>query len=420
MRRCGWLLLLAAACSFDDSIPNGRLKCGDSEGCPAGYTCVRLEPQSEPVCCRGDCGARDAAIAPHQVPLDGPHDLASRDDLARGAPDTASAGLPDARGPDAGPTPDGAVATPDAPPVTPDAPSIPDAPAPAPDLAVDTFTCAPAPAACQSATSAFCSSATTLEHCTRDARGCITLGPPTTCSGGMSCSGSPAACRCAIGVGDSCGCGGVVQCDGTCSKPPPSDLGKPCGRCGGTRGCDGKCSKSDDSCPLLDFGGVFGWVDGAQFSNPATGTWACPAGYTTMRVFGTSTVDHDFYYCYRTHQPDGAPALEFGGMTGSVDGSWTVNPFTGAATCPNGFNMTRVYGRSGIDWDVSLCHRPGDASRPQTYWFAGMFGVIDGSTQVKNPLNDLYGCPTPYTAKQILGQGARDMPLYFCYATPPP
>ena len=48
---------------------------------------------------------------------------------------------------------------------------------------------------------------------------------------------------CAASFGTSCGsCGGVVQCDGSCTIPTPADYGTACGSCGGTVQCDSSCN----------------------------------------------------------------------------------------------------------------------------------------------------------------------------------
>ena len=49
-------------------------------------------------------------------------------------------------------------------------------------------------------------------------------------------------------AGMDCGrCGGVWQCDGTCSKPEPANYDQPCNRCLGKVKCDGTCSSVEPS-----------------------------------------------------------------------------------------------------------------------------------------------------------------------------
>ena len=60
--------------------------------------------------------------------------------------------------------------------------------------------------------------------------------------GTPTCVGNEgSACNCGA-----CGCGGTIQCDGSCSgsNPTPSNHDSSCGSCGGTIQCDGACSVS--------------------------------------------------------------------------------------------------------------------------------------------------------------------------------
>jgi hypothetical protein len=66
-----------------------------------------------------------------------------------------------------------------------------------------------------------------------DAKNCGSCG--NVCASGQRCTNRTC---CTGNVGDACGCGGTVQCDGRCSAPAPTT---PCG-CGGTVQCDGSCS----------------------------------------------------------------------------------------------------------------------------------------------------------------------------------
>jgi hypothetical protein len=108
----------------------------------------------------------------------------------------------------------------------------------------------------------FDSACTANQVCFEDK--CCASAEPCAC-GKRDCSGQ---CKQPSNLGQACGCGGVIQCDGNCSKagpsgscgvcgspmcdggctkPTPSNLGQPCG-CGarGKYDCDGKCV---DDCP---------------------------------------------------------------------------------------------------------------------------------------------------------------------------
>ncbi|MBI2653918.1 carboxypeptidase regulatory-like domain-containing protein [Candidatus Woesearchaeota archaeon] len=52
---------------------------------------------------------------------------------------------------------------------------------------------------------------------------------------------------CVSNIGQSCGNGGAIQCNGVCSRPCDSRQGQSCGSCGGTVQCNGQCSVSTPS-----------------------------------------------------------------------------------------------------------------------------------------------------------------------------
>jgi hypothetical protein len=61
------------------------------------------------------------------------------------------------------------------------------------------------------------------------------------CGGTIQCDGS-CSVQTPANLGASCGsCGGTIQCDGTCSAPTPANFGSTCGSCGSSIGCDGSC-----------------------------------------------------------------------------------------------------------------------------------------------------------------------------------
>jgi hypothetical protein len=81
-------------------------------------------------------------------------------------------------------------------------------------------------------------------------------GKACNCGGIIQCDGSCSAPACAsscvdgkccvASAGAACGkCGGITRCDGSCSVPTPPNLGGSCGQCGGKVKCDGSCSVQD-------------------------------------------------------------------------------------------------------------------------------------------------------------------------------
>jgi hypothetical protein len=49
----------------------------------------------------------------------------------------------------------------------------------------------------------------------------------------------------------------------------------------------------------VQFGGIYGHVDGEKKNNPISNEFSCPAGFYQTQVLGTSDVDYSLYYCSR-------------------------------------------------------------------------------------------------------------------------
>ncbi|XXF78842.1 hypothetical protein P2318_03515 [Myxococcaceae bacterium GXIMD 01537] len=162
--------------------------------------------------------------------------------------------------------------------------------------------------------------------------------------------------------------------------------------------------------PLLDFGGMWGVVNGSPVKNPVTNASSCPAGYTTQQLLGTYNLDHNLYICHKPHVPGIPPTNRFGGAFGYVNnGVLAPNPATGEASCPAGHVQTQVLGTSGVDWSLSFC-----MSRAPSLEFGGAFGYIDGSTLSPNPATGAASCPEGYTQTQLLGTDSFDAPVFIC------
>lgn len=121
--------------------------------------------------------------------------------------------------------------------------------------------------------------------------------------------------------------------------------------------------------------------------------------------------------------------LDFGGMYGQhpQDGQvrYYVNPATGAASCPAGYDATQVFGTGNVDWAMFLCTRPHVAGRAPLYDFGGMIGMANGSGNgalpwrgyhyFVNPFTHTDECPSGYQSRQVLGTPNVDHTLYYCY-----
>ncbi len=181
----------------------------------------------------------------------------------------------------------------------------------------------------------------------------------------------------------------------------------------------GAARASDSSAVSLDFGGMWGTVNGQQVGNPAAGGQAgCPnSSYTAFNVLGEYNVDWPLWLCYRASPDGGTPDLDFGGMWGYVNGKLVNNPITQSSNCPFGYTDEHVLGTPNVDYDLHYCYRTHTATE---YKFGGMFGFVNGSA-VANPgtFPEISGCPDGYVTTQVLGTTNVDWPLSFCYQPPP-
>jgi hypothetical protein len=166
-----------------------------------------------------------------------------------------------------------------------------------------------------------------------------------------------------------------------------------------------------------DFGGMWGFVNGGTLSpNPVTGSTTCPPGYAWTQLLGTRGTDLGVFLCSRPHQPGSETVLDFGGMWGTVNGNVKVNPFTGAAVCPPGYQTQQVLGTTHVDESVFVCQKPHVPGTTPTHAFGGMWGQINGGTYVPNPSTGNITCPAGFTDTQVLGTGGLDYELHFCAA----
>ncbi|QDE94364.1 hypothetical protein BHS06_34410 [Myxococcus xanthus] len=162
--------------------------------------------------------------------------------------------------------------------------------------------------------------------------------------------------------------------------------------------------------PPYPFGGMWGHVNDAPVSNPTTSTASCPTGFIPRQVLGTANIDHPLYFCELPSK-----SLDFGGAFGFVNnGTLSPNPATGAASCPQGYTKTQAYGSHGRDWSVHFCHRPSLPGAAPLYDFGGMWGYVN-NTLVRNPITNSASCPAGYTDQQLLGTDRVDHALHVCY-----
>lgn len=170
----------------------------------------------------------------------------------------------------------------------------------------------------------------------------------------------------------------------------------------------------------LDFGGAYGWIDnGRRVLNPLTGTFGCPAGYTSQRVLGTPGTDWDAYLCSRPHLEGREPLADFGGMWGYVQRVLKPNPATGSADCPVGYIDQALLDSSGRDYPLHVCYKPHVAGRPSLYEFGGAWGYVNGGTLSPNPATGAAACPSGFAENKMFGTNSVDWGMHMCMTFPP-
>ncbi len=172
-----------------------------------------------------------------------------------------------------------------------------------------------------------------------------------------------------------------------------------------------------------DFGGMYGYGVNTTYKNPGTGAVSCPTGYSADKALGATNVDYPVVACYRAHTSSANSLYDFGGMysTGIANGNSFSNPITGTFSCPSGYTSdhvlggpTGLFGLSIIDNSLYFCYRP-HTSTKVSYAFGGIYGYGASSSHYNNPITGAMSCPTGYTAAQVLGTANIDWPMYFCY-----
>lgn len=165
--------------------------------------------------------------------------------------------------------------------------------------------------------------------------------------------------------------------------------------------------------PDLDFGGAFGYVNAAPVKNPATSAESCPSGYSATQILGTNNVDYPVRVCTRPHQPGAETRYDWGGMWGYVGGRVVPNWITGKPSCPAGYSDLKVLGMNNVDYDLHVCYRSHVAGTRPAYAFAGLWGAVDGVETV-NPATGAPTCPAGYGPEQALGTYNVDYSVKYC------
>jgi hypothetical protein len=121
------------------------------------------------------------------------------------------------------------------------------------------------------------------------------------------------------------------------------------------------CSKAPtaNTNALLDFGGMFSY----GYDNPLTHGPTCPQGFNATQVLGAYGVDWGLFYCHRPRNTAVRPVAYFGGMYGyGFTQPGYANPATGTFACPSGYTTQQAYGSPPLaefpgDYNLFYCYR---------------------------------------------------------------
>jgi hypothetical protein len=205
--------------------------------------------------------------------------------------------------------------------------------------------------------------------CRDGACGCVAdQGQSCNCGGKIQCDGTcgapPCNGTCSNGkccdakVGTPCGsCGGKFQCDGTCSVATPANFDQPCGSCGGKVRCDGSCSVATPSNHNQSCGSCGGKIQcngGCSVPTPANFDHPCGSCGGKIQCNGACSVATPGNYnqlcgeCGGRWQCDGQCSIATPGNynqpCGECGGRWQCNRTCSNNTprCPPGFAPDQV------------------------------------------------------------------------------
>ncbi len=201
-----------------------------------------------------------------------------------------------------------------------------------------------------------------------------------------------------LSLGRPCGaCGGVIQCDGSCSKPTPPDLGAPCGACGGVVTCEGVCSVPTPATYGMVCGTCGGALqcDGTCSKTPANFGADCGSCGGKVACDGQCSVATPANLgaacgsCGGTVQCDGscskATPANFGAACGSCGGTFQCDGSCSKAT-PANLGAACGSCSGAIQCDGS-CSKATPANLGATCGSCGGKVMCDGTCSVSTPAN---------------------------------
>lgn len=185
-----------------------------------------------------------------------------------------------------------------------------------------------------------------------------------------------------------------------------------------TRDTEGDSIQTPPSYPLglWAFGGMYSESGDGGYANPATGEKNCPLGYDSVQTLGSEGEDAELFYCKKDSLESlELPVFDFGGMYGRHSNGNYINPLTGFASCPSGFNSYQVYGDESLDQDLFFCGKVPDSENPSAIGFGGLFGEDrDETLNYVNPETNELACPVEFESVRVLGSSDQDWPLSVC------
>lgn len=171
----------------------------------------------------------------------------------------------------------------------------------------------------------------------------------------------------------------------------------------------------DDSSQVYDFGGMYS-SGTKNYNNPITGARSCPTGYTAKRTLGYSGKDNNLYFCYKSHQSGVESQYDFGGVYGTPSSTYT-NPATSTKDCPAGYIKSQVFGLVNVDYNLYFCYKNHVSGQNPALDFGGFYAP---STAISflNPATSARSCPAGYTSSRIFGYSGVDYGLNICTKIP--
>ncbi len=174
---------------------------------------------------------------------------------------------------------------------------------------------------------------------------------------------------------------------------------------------------------MIGYGSKYGGITRPDYPNPLgpiTGPDAglCPPHYDKVKLLETTHLDYALYLCLGDSSKGATKVADFGGLVGYGDHNKLVspdylNPTTGKVDCPTGYEHSRVYGTTGVDWYIAMCYKANTTLSTEDAKFKGMIGFVNGLPTL-NPVTNDKSCGSD-TAWPMFGTPRVDYTVSVCY-----